>query len=385
MTEHHESSPGRLALLAQAGQGVWLDFVERGFLERGELRQLVAQDAVTGVTSNPSLFEKAMGQGHAYDAAMRDALRRTDLSPAELYEAMAVEDIRRAADDLMPVYERLDGRDGYVSLEVSPHLAGDEDGTVDEARRLWAAVDRPNLMVKVPGTPAGVAALRRLTAEAINVNVTLLFAVDAYKAAADAYLCGLEDRIAAGQPIDRIAGVASFFLSRIDTLVDDAIDALPPERAAAWRDLKGKVAIANAKRAHAHYRELVGTDRWRALAGRGARPQRLLWASTGTKNPAYSDVLYVEELIGPDTVNTMPPATLAAFRDHGAVRASLNEGAAEAEAVLARLAEAGFDLDAMTAQLAADGVAQFVTSFDNLLEAVARKREEIRAQLAATG
>lgn len=372
----------RLQQLNAAGQGVWLDFVDRGYLLGGGLAKLVAEDGVTGVTSNPAIFEKAMGQGTAYDADMKEMLARRDLPPLELYETLAVEDIQRAADDLLPTYHRLNGVDGYVSLEVSPYLANDTDGTVGEARRLWAAVARPNLMIKVPGTPAGVPAIRQLIAEGINVNVTLLFSVDAYKAVAEAYLHGLEDRLSRGEPVNRVASVASFFLSRIDAVVDAAIDALDEPRRSQNATLKGRVAIANAKRAYAHYLELTATPRWQALAAHGAMPQRLLWASTGTKNPAYRDVMYVEELVGPDTVNTMPPATLDAFRDHGDTRPTLAAGLDEAEAVLAGLAEAGFDLDAVTHQLAEDGVAQFVTSFDNLLAAVAEKRAALTGAAA---
>jgi transaldolase/glucose-6-phosphate isomerase len=375
MTDLSPTRPhNRLQQLNAAGQGVWLDFVDRKYLLEGGLQRLVADDGVTGVTSNPAIFEKAMGQGTGYDTDMRDVLASRNLQPLELYEMLAVEDIQRAADELRSVYDRLDGIDGYVSLEVSPYLASDTDATVAEARRLWAMVDRPNLMVKVPGTPAGVPAIRQLIAEGVNVNVTLLFSVEAYLAVAEAYLAGLEERMTRGDSVKRVASVASFFLSRIDAVVDAAIDALPDHRRDEAAPLKGRVAIANAKRAYARYLALTETARWQALAAQGAMPQRLLWASTGTKNPQYRDVMYVEELVGPDTVNTMPPATLDAFRDHGDTRPTLEAGLDEAEAVLAGLAKAGFDLDAITHQLAEDGVAQFVTSFDNLLSAVAEKR-----------
>ena len=367
----------RLQQLNAAGQGVWLDFVDRKYLLEGGLRRLVAEDGVTGVTSNPAIFEKAMGQGTGYDADMRDVLASRDLQPLALYETLAIEDIQRAADELRPVYDRLNGLDGYVSLEVSPYLAGDTDGTIAEARRLWTQVARPNLMVKVPGTPAGVPAIHQLIADGININVTLLFSVEAYLAVAEAYLAGLEERMTQGEPVKRVASVASFFLSRIDAVVDATIDGLPDHRRDEAAPLKGQVAIANAKRAYARYLALIETPRWQALAAQGAMPQRLLWASTGTKNPRYRDVMYVEELVGPDTVNTMPPATLDAFRDHGDTRPTLAAGLDEAEAVLAQLAEAGFDLDAITHQLAEDGVAQFVQSFDNLLGAVAQKRSAL--------
>lgn len=374
MTNPPAANP--LQQLNALGQGVWLDFVDRRYLTEGGLKTLVAQDGVTGVTSNPAIFEKAMGRSDNYDGDMRALLAARDVSPLELYETLAVEDIQRAADELHQVYDRLEHRDGYVSLEVSPYLADDTQGTIAEARRLWAAVDRPNLMIKVPGTPAGVPAIRQLIAEGINVNVTLLFSVAAYETVADAYVAGLEERAAAGKPVDQVASVASFFLSRIDSVMDERIDAVPGTEAA---DLKGRIAIANAKRAYARYQRLIASDRWQALARQGAMPQRLLWASTGTKNPDYSDVLYVEELAGADTVNTMPPATLEAFRDHGVVRPALTEGLDAAEAMLDRADALGLDLTGATEELARDGVAQFVTAFDDLLAAVARKRTALLA------
>ncbi|WP_228242752.1 transaldolase [Porphyrobacter sp. GA68] len=374
MTDPAAANP--LQQLNALGQGVWLDFVDRRYLTEGGLKTLVAQDGVTGVTSNPAIFEKAMGRSDNYDGDMRALLAARDVSPLELYETLAVEDIQRAADELREVYDRLEGRDGYVSLEVSPYLADDTQGTIAEARRLWAAVDRPNLMIKVPGTPAGAPAIRQLITEGINVNVTLLFSVAAYETVADAYVAGLEARAAEGKPVDQVASVASFFLSRIDSVMDARIDALPGTQAA---DLKGKIAIANAKRAYARYQRLIASDRWQALARRGAMPQRLLWASTGTKNPDYSDVLYVEELAGPDTVNTMPPATLEAFRDHGVIRPALTEGIDAAEAVLDRADALGLDLEGATEELARDGVAQFVSAFDDLLGAVGRKRTALLA------
>lgn len=374
MTNPPAANP--LQQLNALGQGVWLDFVDRRYLTEGGLKTLVAQDGVTGVTSNPAIFEKAMGRSDNYDEDMRALLAARDVSLLELYETLAVEDIQRAADELRQVYDRLERRDGYVSLEVSPYLADDTQETIAEARRLWTAVDRPNLMIKVPGTPAGVPAIRQLIAEGINVNVTLLFSVAAYETVADAYVAGLEARAAAGKPVDQVASVASFFLSRIDSVMDARIDALPGTQAA---DLKGKIAIANAKRAYARYQRLIASDRWQALARRGAMPQRLLWASTGTKNPDYSDVLYVEELAGADTVNTMPPATLEAFRDRGVVRASLTEGMDAAEALLDRADALGLDLTGATEELARDGVAQFVAAFDDLLGAVAKKRTALLA------
>jgi transaldolase/glucose-6-phosphate isomerase len=364
-----------LKALAEFGQAVWLDFVARGFIAEGKLKRLVEDDGLTGVTSNPAIFEKAMGQGADYEVAMKAMLRERDFRPVELYEAMAIDDIRAAADVLRPVYDAQSGRDGYVSLEVSPYLALQTEATIAEAERLWRAVERPNLMVKVPGTPEGLPAIRRLIGKGININVTLLFGRAVYRDVVEAYLAGLEDLAAAGGDLSRIASVASFFVSRIDTVADRLIDerlkaGAEPELAS----LKGKVAIANAKLAYQDFKRLFVGKRWEALLAKGARPQRLLWASTGTKNPAYRDVLYVEELIGKDTVNTMPPATMDAFRDHGQVRPTLEEGIDEAERVLQRLVSAGISLDEITAELVVDGVRLFSDAADQLLCAVARKR-----------
>ncbi|MDE0879916.1 MAG: transaldolase, partial [Sphingomonas bacterium] len=312
---------GTLNDLSAAGTAVWLDFVDRKFLAEDGLKKLVDTDAATGVTSNPSIFEKAMGHGDAYDAALADFDQANPDAPTMArYEHLAIQDIQAAADTLRPVYDRLNAKDGYVSLEVSPYLANDTDGTREEAARLWAAVDRPNLMVKIPGTEAGVPAIAASIDAGINVNVTLLFSIEAYKQVAMAYVEGLEKRAARGEAIDRIASVASFFVSRIDSKIDDRITELKKQsadEADALAALEGKVAIANAKMAYDWYRDFVASDRWQALAAKGAMPQRLLWASTGTKNADYSDVLYIDTLIGPDTVNTMPPKTMDAFRDHG--------------------------------------------------------------------
>ncbi|MEO1967177.1 MAG: transaldolase [Sphingomonadaceae bacterium] len=368
----------RLKQLNEAGQGVWLDFVDRRFLEDGGLKKLVDEDGLTGVTSNPSIFEKAMGHSDRYDDSIANSVANGSKDANDLYETLAVEDIRKAADTLRPVYDRLDARDGYVSLEVSPYLANQTGETIAEARRLWAMVDRPNLMIKVPGTEAGVLAIRTLIEDGINVNVTLLFAVEAYQAVAIAYVEGLEARVAKGEPIDRIASVASFFLSRIDTQVDEQLDSVveaggtSAERA---NKLKGKIAIASAKSAYAWYCEMIAGERWRKLADKGAMPQRLLWASTSTKNPDYSDVLYVETLIGPDTVNTLPPDTMDAFRDHGTVAQTLASGQDAAAAELEELAGLGIDLDAITDDLVTDGVKKFSDAFDALLEAVDEKRK----------
>ncbi len=316
----------RLHALEAEGQAVWLDFLDRAFLAEGGLTRLIEQDGVTGVTSNPSIFEKAIGHGRDYDEDIAALVRHGEMSVTGIYEHLAITDIQAAADDLRPVYDRLDGADGFASIEVSPFLASSTQGTIDEARRLWSAVDRPNLMVKVPCTREGVPAVRALTAEGVNVNITLLFAIDMYEAVAEAFIAGLEDRVARGGDVSRISSVASFFVSRIDTRIDEAIDARVEAGDAdseALTALRGKVAIANAKLAYQYYLDLVASDRWRALAAKGARPQRLLWASTGTKDPAYSDVLYVETLIGRDTINTMPPKTIEAFLDHGVTTPSL--------------------------------------------------------------
>ena len=366
--------------LAGAGQAVWLDYLHRRILENGELSRLV-EDGVTGLTSNPAIFQKAIGESDAYDGALAALVDDADGEVVDLYERLAVADIRAAADQLLPLWTRLGGRDGFVSLEVSPHLAHDTEGTLIEARRLWRAVDRPNLMIKAPGTPAGVPAIRALIGEGINVNVTLLFGIEAYLAVAEAHIAGLEDRRAAGGDVSAVHGVASFFVSRIDGLIDARIDRrlakASSEEAAVLRGLRGRIAIANAKQAYKHYLALTSTSRWQALAGAGAAPQRLLWASTGTKDPAYSDVLYVEGLIGPDTVDTMPPATMDAFRNHGVARQTLTEGVDEAERDLADAERLGLDLAGVTEFLAVDGVEKFVQAFDDLLGAVALKRQAI--------
>lgn len=368
-----------LRQLHAAGQAVWLDFLDRRFLAEGGLRRLIEDDALTGVTSNPSIFEKAMGHGDAYDEGFKAWLAEAgpDASATEIYEAQAIRDIQAAADDLRPVYDRLRGKDGYVSLEVSPHLANDTQATIAQARRLWAAVGRPNLMVKVPGTAAGVPAIRQLIEDGLNINVTLLFAQDAYRAVAEAFVAGLEARVKTGRPIDRIAGVASFFVSRIDARIDKAIDQRIEDRDAgspAYKALRGKVAIANAKLAYAWYREQIAGARWKALAAEGAMPQRLLWASTGTKDPGYSPTLYVDQLIGPDTVNTMPLKTMDAFREHGVVAPTLTQDIEGARHILAETERLGLDLARVTADLVEDGVRQFADAADELLAAVEKKR-----------
>jgi transaldolase/glucose-6-phosphate isomerase len=371
-----------LQQLGEVGQAVWLDFIDRKILETGGLKRLIEQDGLKGVTSNPSIFEKAMGEGSDYDERLRAVLAQGRADPAEVYEHLAIGDIRDAADQLRPVYDATNGADGFVSLEVSPYLALDTQGTVTEARRLWATVDRPNLMVKVPGTEAGVGAIRTLVGEGINVNVTLLFALKAYLAVTEAHVAGLEAFKAAGGDVRKVAGVASFFVSRIDTQIDKKIDqrvADGDRDADRLKALRGKVATANAKVAYQEYLKLIKALRWKALAATGARPQRLLWASTGTKDPAYSDVFYIEALIGPDTVNTMPPKTMDAFRDHGRVAITLTQDLAEAERVLAEAERLGLDLEGVTRDLVTDGVKQFSDAADKLLAAVRAKLAQRKA------
>ncbi|MDP4003219.1 bifunctional transaldolase/phosoglucose isomerase [Methylobacterium sp. NEAU K] len=373
------------ALHDEQDQAVWLDFVARGFIQKGELKRLVEQDGLRGVTSNPSIFEKAIGHSDAYDGSLKAAQETGDRRVIDLYEGLAVADIQAAADVLRPVYEASDGADGYVSLEVSPYLALDTEATLAEARRLHSAVARDNLMVKVPATREGIPAIRQLTSEGISINVTLLFSQEAYEAVAHAFIDGLDARAKAGHDVSKIASVASFFISRIDVLVDKLLDekigaANDPDEKAALGQLKGKVAIANAKLAYQRYRRIFAEPKWTALAAKGAKAQRLLWASTGVKNKAYSDVLYVEELIGPNTVNTMPPATMDAFRDHGTVRATIEEDVPGAEAVMARLARAGIDIEAVAEQLVKEGVQLFIDAADSLLGAVAGKRAALLGQ-----
>ncbi|MCA2982263.1 transaldolase [Gemmatimonas sp.] len=365
----------RLHALHAAGQSLWLDYIDRTMLSNGDLARRIAEDALTGMTSNPTIFEKALAEGAAYDAQL--ATLPSALSDRDAFFEVAATDVRQACDAFRTVYDRTLGLDGFVSLEVSPDLARDTAGTVAEARRLWAIVDRPNLMIKVPGTPEGAEAIRQLIADGINVNVTLLFSVEAHARVIEAYLAGLEARAAAGLPIDRIGSVASFFVSRVDSAIDKQLGvmaAAAPERAEALLALQGKAAIANAKLAYRLFQASFSGARWAALSSRGARVQRPLWASTSTKNPAYRDVIYVEELIGPDTVNTLPPATLEAFRDHGEVRASVTESVAEAERSLAALEAHGVSLQSVTDTLLAEGLASFEQSFVTLLAGLARKR-----------
>ena len=372
-----------LKALQDHGQAVWLDFLARGFIAKGDLRRLIEEDGVRGVTSNPAIFEKAIGGSHEYDDAMAAALRHRDRPVMALYEHLAIADIRSAADVLRPTYDRLKGADGFVSLEVSPYLALDTRRTIAEAERFWNEVDRRNLMIKVPATREGLPAIRHLIAQGISVNITLLFSQGVYKEVVEAYLSGLEEHVRGGGDPSRVASVASFFVSRIDSTVDKELDAAiakanDPAEKSRLKDLQGKVAIANARLAYQHYKEVIASPRWQALQARGARPQRLLWASTGTKNKAYSDVLYVEELIGPDTVNTLPPKTLDAFLDHGTVARTLDRNQDEADAQLAQLVEYDINLLDIGETLQQQGVDQFKQSFDDLLTTIARRSEPVR-------
>ncbi len=364
-----------LRKLEAYGQSIWLDFIRRGMLVTDELQRLIEKDGVTGVTSNPAIFEKAIAETGDYDDAIR-TLGLAGKSAGEIYEELAVEDIRLAADQLRPVYDRTDGGDGFVSLEVSPLLARDTVGTIAEARRLWGKVDRPNVMIKVPGTWEGLPAIRQLIGEGINVNVTLLFALPRYRAVAEAYIDGLEELADSGFPLRRTASVASVFLSRIDVLVDPLLEEKtraggPLGELAA--SLRGETAIACAKMAYQMYREIFTEERFRRFAQWGARTQRVLWASTSTKNPAYSDVKYIEALIGPETVNTVPLETLTAYRDHGDPAPRLEEGVERARLVLTQLRDVGIDLAAATQQLEDEGVEKFIKPFDALLERLKEK------------
>jgi transaldolase len=371
----------KLDQLAELGQSIWLDFIRRSLITSGELKALL-DEGVRGVTSNPTILNQAIAGSNDYDRDVR-RLAAEKGSLKEIYEALALEDIGNAADILRPVYDRTEGLDGYVSLEVSPRLAHDTGGTIDEARRLFGALGRPNVMIKVPATPAGIPAIETLIGDGININVTLIFSLQSYRAVIDAYLTGLENLAASGGDPSRVASVASFFISRIDTSVDRQLDALQAQDpdSPLLGSLKGKIAIASAKAAYALFKESVAGERWKRLAARGARVQRPLWASTSTKNPAYPDTMYVDLLIGPHTVNTTPPVTLDAFRDHGTVALTIEDGLDESREQLAQLAELGVDLEAITQDLLDDGVAGFAASFDSLLSSIRDKID----QLGGTG
>jgi transaldolase len=358
------------------GQSFWYDNIRRRFLMDGTLQKLVEEDGLRGMTSNPTIFDKAISAGDEYDEQLSEVLEKSQDVQA-IYEALALTDIRLACDLFADLYQRTKGGDGFVSLEVSPHLARDEEGTVAEARRLFAAVDRPNVMIKVPATPQGVPAIRQLISEGVNINITLMFSMDHYEAVARAYLDGLKKRAESGEDVTHVASVASFFVSRVDTAVDKLLAAMDDPAASA---LMGKIAIANSKVVYQRFKELFHGQDFDDLKTIGAAVQRLLWASTSTKNPDYPDTLYVDGLIGPETVNTMPPKTIDAFRDHGRVSHSLEEGVDEAQLLLDNLVELGVDLDEVTEQLQEDGVKSFSDSFDQLIDTLRQKVDQMEAK-----
>jgi transaldolase len=364
--------------LGTLGQSIWLDYIRRDLIASGGLRHLIEEDGLRGMTSNPSIFEKAIAESHIYDQDIRDlALKKKDVKA--IYEILSQRDVQGAADEFRSLYDRTDGKDGYVSLEVNPHLAHDTKGTIEEARRLWAALNRPNVFIKVPATSDGLPAIRQLISEGINVNVTLLFGLPRYRQVAEAYIAGLEARAAQGKPVKHLASVASFFLSRIDALVDPLLEKLIAQggrEADVAKQVHGQVAVASAKAAYQIYKEIFGSDRFKKLSIQGARVQRLLWASTGTKNPDYSDVKYIESLIGSDTVNTVPLKTLDAYRNHGDPKLRLEQDIKEANWIMARLPELGIGIDNVTQQLEDEGVKKFDEPFDKLMETLTKKSSE---------
>ena len=370
-----------LKALLDYGQSMWLDYIRRDLLTTGKLKTMIEDDGLRGMTSNPSIFEKAIGESHLYDDLLKSLASRPDLNATSRYEQIAIRDIQDAADALKPVYESSKFRDGYVSLEVSPLLALKTQETIDEGRRLWKTVNRENVMIKVPGTAEGLPAIRQLISEGININVTLLFAQEVYEKVAEAYIAGLEDLAKKGGNLKKMAGVASFFISRIDTLVDSLIEdklkaTKDAQQQTLLKNLLGKVAIANGKLTYQRYQRIFSGPRWEALASKGAQTQRVLWASTSTKNPAYRDVMYVEELIGPDTVDTMPPATIDAFREHGRLRNSLTEDVVGAQKVMDDLAKAGISIKEVTTKLTDDGVKLFADAFHKLLAVVEKSIQQ---------
>jgi transaldolase len=364
-----------LKKLGTFGQSIWLDYIRRDLISSGELRRLIEEDGLRGMTSNPAIFEKAIAESHIYDGDISDmALKKKDVK--SIYEALSQHDVQNAADEFRPLYDRTDGEDGYVSLEVNPHLAHDTKGTIEEARRWWAALNRPNVLIKVPATADGLPAIQQLISEGINVNVTLLFGLPRYRQVAEAYIAGLEAHSAQGNPVKHIASVASFFLSRIDTLVDPLVETFlesGDKKTEIAKKVHGQVAISSAKAAYQIYREIFGSNRFKKLADEGAHAQRLLWASTSTKNPNYSDVKYIEPLIGLDTVNTAPLKTIDAYRDHGNPKLRLEQGVKEANWIMARLPELGISIDTVTQQLEDEGVKKFDEPFDTLMETLTKK------------
>jgi transaldolase/glucose-6-phosphate isomerase len=374
--ETSKATKNPLKELLSYGQSMWLDYIRRDLFTTGKLKQLITEDGLRGMTSNPAIFEKAIADSSLYDDMLKSLAAGADLDTTSRYEQIAIRDIQDAADTLRPVYEESKFRDGYVSLEVSPYLARKTQETIDEARRLWKTVKRDNVMIKVPGTAEGVPAIGQLIGEGININVTLLFAQEVYEKVAEQYVSGLEDLAGRGGKLNKMAGVASFFISRIDTLIDSLLNerlkTADSSQEALLKSLLGKVAIANGKLTYQAYQRIFSGPRWQGLASKGAQTQRVLWASTSTKNPHYRDVIYVEELIGPDTVNTMPPATIDAFRDHGRLRNALTEDVAGAAKVMQDLARAGISMKQVTDKLTDDGVKLFADAFDKLLAAVAK-------------
>ena len=365
------ASPNRLKEIEAEGQSVWIDNLNRDLITEGTLEVLIEEDGISGVTSNPTIFEKGMGQSDSYDDAFSELLNETQ-DPQELFERLAYRDVRDAADVLLPVYERTEGQDGFVSFELPADLAHDTDGSIEAAHRHRDAIDKPNLLIKVPGTPEGVRAFEELTAAGLNVNVTLLFAVSRYEEIANAYLSGLERRLDAGKPIEDSASVASFFVSRVDTKVDDALEQAGRE------ELRGRAAVANAKIAYESFQRIFSGERWQRLERAGAHVQRPLWGSTSTKNPDYPDTLYVDELIGPDTVNTMPDATIEAARDHGTAARTVDHDVDAAHAVMREIRDAGVDVDDIVLrQLVDEGVQAFADSYSSLLETLERKSREL--------
>ena len=377
--ENAKATKNPLRELLNYGQSMWLDYIRRDLFTTGKLKQLITEDGLRGMTSNPAIFEKAIADSSLYDDMLKSLASRADLNTTSRYEQIAIRDIQDAADTLRPVYDESKFRDGYVSLEVSPYLARKTQETIDEARRLWKTVQRENVMIKVPGTAEGIPAIRQLIGEGININVTLLFAQEVYEKVAEQHIAGLEDLAGRGGKLNKMAGVASFFISRIDTLIDSLLNerlkTADSSQEVLLKSLLGKVAIANGKLTYQAYQRIFSGPRWQALAAKGAQTQRVLWASTSTKSAKMRDVVYVEELIGPDTVDTIPPATLDAFRDHGEVRASLESGIEEAKDVMARLAAGGVSIDKITSDLVTQGVKLFAEPFEKLLNTVDPKRK----------
>ena len=373
--ENSKATKNPLKELLNYGQAMWLDYIRRDLFTTGKLKTMIADDGLRGMTSNPAIFEKAIADSSLYDDLLHSLASQKGLSAIAKFEQIAIRDIQDAADTLRPVYEESNYRDGYVSLEVSPYLAMKTQETLDEARRLWKTVQRENVMIKIPGTAAGLPAIQQAVSEGININVTLLFAQEVYEKVAEAYVNGVEALAARGGNLKKMAGVASFFISRIDTLIDSMLNeklksASDASQQALLKSLLGKVAIANGKLTYQAYQRIFSGPRWNALAAKGAQTQRVLWASTSTKNPNYRDVIYVEELIGADTVNTMPPATIDAFRDHGKLRNSLSEDIPGARKTMDDLAKAGISMKEVTDKLTVDGVKLFADAFDKLLAAV---------------